>query len=254
MSTHDNITAEQEIQKTLKLCNYCTRFIGMSLIDELPKSVFGNLRKYMCFLGTMIILILKEAGQISYAITKLASSASVADFVAGLHIIGYDFISLLSVGSMLSSDILFMTMASHISMLLRLLQDRIRRLEMKDNNNCYDEITSLIKIHQRLITYGEDLENAFCLVNLINVVLSSVNICCVTFNISSGLATAVYDSGWYQCDVRNQRVLLTIIQRSQKPLYFTAMKFSPITMSTYSSILTTSYSYFALLYTMYRSN
>lgn len=93
MSTHDNITAEQEIQRTLKLCNYCTKIIGISLIDELPKSIFPKLWKYICFLGTMIILMLKEAGQISYAITKLGSSASVADFVAGLHIVGYDFIS-----------------------------------------------------------------------------------------------------------------------------------------------------------------
>lgn len=65
---------------------------------------------------------------------------------------------------MLGSDMLFMTMASHISMLLRLLQLKIRRLGAMDNilpdNNtctklypkdCYEEIISVIKTHQRLI-------------------------------------------------------------------------------------------------------
>ncbi|CAH2068500.1 unnamed protein product, partial [Iphiclides podalirius] len=124
-------------------------------------------------------------------------------------------------------------------MLLRLLQLRIRRLgstESTSNNSklhfkdCYEEIISVIKTHQRLIKYGSDLENAFTIVNLINVLLSSVDICCVVFNISSALC------------------------RSQKPLYFTALKFSCITMTTYTSILTSSYSYFTLLYTVYLSD
>ncbi|XP_045761166.1 odorant receptor 4-like isoform X2 [Maniola jurtina] len=198
-----------------------------------------------------------------------------------------------SVWSMLGSDILFMTMASHISMLLRLLQLEIRRLAVENHNNnqpvdCFDDIVGVIKIHQRLITYGNDLKDAFSVVFLINVLLSSVNICCVVFNIlldpwmamsnkfflgaaltqvgilcwyaddiftsSSGIADAVYESGWYNSNIRCQRTLMIVLQRSQKPLYFTAYKFSSITMSTYSSILTSSYSYFTLLYTVYRSD
>ncbi|XP_072935448.1 odorant receptor 4-like [Epargyreus clarus] len=204
-----------------------------------------------------------------------------------------------SVWCMIGSDMLFMTMASHISMLLQILQVKIRRLgtlqtgiggklasgEMQD---CYSEIVSVVKIHQRLIRYGNDLEDAFSVVNLINVLLSSVNICCVVFNIlldpwmamsnkfflgaaltqvgilcwyadeiytsSSGVGDAVHESGWYNTNIRCRRTLLLLMQRSQKPLYFTALKFRSITMSTYSSILTTSYSYFTLLYTVYRSD
>ncbi|XP_045502582.1 odorant receptor 4-like [Colias croceus] len=201
-----------------------------------------------------------------------------------------------SVWSMLGSDILFMTMSSHISMLLQLLQLKIRRLSFQNNSvtkksnaEHYQDIVAVVKIHQKLIKYGNDLEEAFSLVNLINVLLSSVNICCVVFNIvlldpwmamsnkfflgaaltqvgilclyaddictsSAGVADAVYESEWYKSDIRCRQALLILIQRSQKPLYFTAMKFSSITMKTYSSILTTSYSYFALLYTVYRSN
>lgn len=68
---------------------------------------------------------------------------------------------------MLGSDVFFITMASHISMLLRLLQDRIRNLgvdevdsegrPIRGLHDCYDEIVDAIKIHQRLIRLVIDL-------------------------------------------------------------------------------------------------
>ncbi|CAH2100023.1 unnamed protein product [Euphydryas editha] len=404
-----NIIAKQEIYKSLKLCNFCTRKIGFSFIDEKSISFVPKVLSLVLFFGSTLILFLKLAGQMDYAINKLVTSASVVEFVAGLHIIGYDTMSfgklltiwykkdifrnlineladlwptsshdkdsveikqkklsslrigqfsyafwnilglwlynltpvviyvyrkiqgapaqlgyiwhlsypfdktqpvyhelsfvfeicggMVSVWAMLGSDILFMTMASHISMLLQLLQLKIRHLgtlEYDRHNDqykckdCYRDIISVIKIHQKLIMYGNNLEDAFSVVNLINVLLSSVDICCVVFNIlldpwmamsnkfflgaaltqvgilcwyaddiftsSSGVANAVYESSWYQNNIRCQRALLVMMQRSQKPLYFTALKFSSITMSTYSSILINSYSYFTLLYTVYRSD
>ncbi|XP_050354396.1 odorant receptor 4-like [Nymphalis io] len=409
MSRKDKVMAKQEIHKTLKLCNFCTRKIGLSFIDEQPTTLLCKIWTHIWFLGSAVIIFFKFAGEANFAVTKLVNSASVVEFVASLHIIGYDIMSfgklwtmwykrnifrnllieladlwptsdhdkdsidikrqklsrlqigqfwyafwnilgvwlynltpiailvyhriqgtsanlgyiyhllypfdktqpvyhelafvfealagVVSVWSMLGSDILFMTMASHISMLLRLLQLKIRCLGTQNSvshknqikhGDLYQEIISVIKIHQRLIKYGNDLEDAFSVVNLLNVLLSSVNICCVVFNIlldpwmamsnkfflgaaltqvgimcsyaddiftsSSGVADAVYDSGWYNGDIRCQRALLALIQRSQKPLYFTALKFSSITMSTYSSILIKSYSYFTLLYTVYISD
>ncbi|XP_062528342.1 odorant receptor 4 isoform X2 [Bombyx mori] len=187
------------------------------------------------------------------------------------------FSGVISVCCMLGSDLLFMTMSSHISMLLRLLQVQIRRLattegrNYESDNDCYDEIISVVKIHQRLIFYINDLENAFSVVNLINVLLSSVNICCVVFTIvflqpwmemsdkfflgaaltqmgivcwyaddiyraSVGVSDAVYESGWYRTNTRCRRALLVVLQRSQKPLFFTALKFRSITLTTYSSV------------------
>ncbi|XP_028164378.1 odorant receptor 4-like [Ostrinia furnacalis] len=164
-----------------------------------------------------------------------------------------------SVNAMLSADILFITMASHISMLLRLLQVKIRLIgtigqdehvdERKRSQHSYEMIVDAVKIHQRLISYGNDLENAFTVVNLLNVLLSSVNICCVVFSIvflepvmdmsnklfigaaltqmgvvcwyaddiyraSAGVADAAYESGWYRCDPRCRRALLVLLQRS----------------------------------------
>nr|AQQ73536.1 olfactory receptor 69 [Heliconius melpomene rosina] len=192
---------------------------------------------------------------------------------------------------MVSSDLLFFGMASHIALLMRILQRRLESLastEQTDEEN-YEEIRSNIKLHQRLISYCNNLEDAFSLCNLINIVMSSINICCVVFVIvllepfmaisnklflgsaliqvgamcwyaddifhaNGNIAAAVYSSDWYKMSPRCRRALLFLILRCQKPIAFTAMKFTNISLVTYSSILTRSYSYFALLYTMYSDN
>ncbi|CAH0405882.1 unnamed protein product [Chilo suppressalis] len=193
-----------------------------------------------------------------------------------------------SVFIMVSTDLLFSSMASHISLLLRLLHRRLEALATtnKTEHEQFDEISANIKLHQRLIRYCNDLESAFSLSNLVNVVLSSINICCVVFvivllepflNVSNKLflgsvliqigmlcwyaddifqanlkvSAAAYNSGWYHTSPRCRRAILFVIQRAQKPIAFTAMGFTNITLVTYSAILTRSYSYFALLYTMY---
>ncbi|XP_028025227.1 odorant receptor 4-like isoform X1 [Bombyx mandarina] len=192
---------------------------------------------------------------------------------------------------MVSTDLLFSGMASHISMLLKLLQRRLQcfgTTPQTDDVN-YQEIIAIIKLHQRLIRYCNDLEGVFSFSNLVNVVLSSMNICCVVFVImlleplpalssklflvsaliqigmlcwyaddifhaNGDVATAAYNSGWYRTSPKCRRSLLFLIRRAQKPIAFTAMNFTNISLATYSAILTRSYSYFALLYTMYREN
>lgn len=56
---------------------------------------------------------------------------------------------------MVSSDLLFFGMASHIALLMRILQRRLESLastEQTDEEN-YEEIRSNIKLHQRLIRF-----------------------------------------------------------------------------------------------------
>ncbi|XP_041973673.1 odorant receptor 4-like [Aricia agestis] len=402
------IQARQEIHLSLRLTNFCTRKIGLSFIDEEPKSFVKRFRSNLLFVISALSIGLLVVGEILEVIYKLNSSSSVEVFVSKLHIVGYGIMSsgkfltlwhkqatfrnlltelaelwpieeededavrikrqklarlrvvqfcyalwnimgvihynstpvalyyynqyrgepaplgfiwevwypfdktkpvckvfaltfevfagVVGVWSMLGSDIIFMTMSSHISMLLELLQLKIRRLGLPNTDpssqntqiDCYNEIKNIIKIHQRLISYGNALEDTFSVVNLINVLLSSINICCVAFNIlleplvemsnklflgaaltqvgilcwyadeittaSTGIGHAAYQCGWFHITVKCRRALLVLLQRSQKPLHFTAYKFSAITMSTYSSIIANSYSYFTLLYTMYRSN
>lgn len=58
---------------------------------------------------------------------------------------------------MISSDLLFSGMASHIALLLRMLQKRLESLGSvaKTDDDHYEEIRSNIKLHQRLIRLVE---------------------------------------------------------------------------------------------------
>ncbi|KAI8429747.1 hypothetical protein MSG28_000298 [Choristoneura fumiferana] len=153
---------------------------------------------------------------------------------------------------MLCTDLLFSGLASHIALLLRLLHSRLETLAEteKTNEEYYQEIIGNIKLHQRLIRYCNDLEEAFTIVNLVNVVLSSVNICCVVFVIvllepfvavsnklflgaaliqigmlcwyaddifhsNAEVALAVYKSGWYRTDPRCRRALIFLIRSAE---------------------------------------
>ncbi|XP_072935057.1 odorant receptor 4-like [Epargyreus clarus] len=173
---------------------------------------------------------------------------------------------------MVSTDLLFSGMASHIGLLLRILQRRLESLALteKTDDEHYQDLVQCIKLHQRLISYCNDLEEAFSLVNLINYVLSSINICCVLFVIvlleplmaisnklflmsaliqigtlcwyaddifhaNADVALAAYKSGWYRTSPRCRRTLLFLIRRSQKPIAFTAMNFTIISLVTYSA-------------------
>ncbi|XP_061713693.1 odorant receptor 4-like [Cydia pomonella] len=398
-----------EIYKSLELCNYCTRMIGLSFIDAVPSNAWARARSGALYAVSALAVMLLVAGEITYVAGLVINTSSVAEFVSSLHIVGYGmmgtsklltlwfkrhtfrrllidlaeiwpvtceneeedkikeeslralrlgqswytffnvfgvamynitpigvylyrriqnqpsdlgyvwhatypfdktksiyhefvyafevFSGTSSVWGMLGSDMMFTTMASHISMLLRQLQVKVRRLaanadpagQSLDSIDCYGDIVKLVKIHQRLISYRNDMEDTFSFLNLINVLFSSGNICCVVFVIvllepwmdmsnklflgavmtqvgilcsyaddvyraSVGVADAVYESGWWAADGRARMALLVLMQRSQKPLYFTALKFGPITMTTYRSIITNSYSYFTLLYTVYRSD
>lgn len=93
MSPENKEVAKQEIHKTLKLCNFCTRKIGISFTDEPPTSMFWKAWKQLWFLGSALVLFLKLSGQVNYVVDKLVTSASVVDFVANLHIVGYDTMS-----------------------------------------------------------------------------------------------------------------------------------------------------------------
>ncbi|XP_037292592.1 odorant receptor 4-like [Manduca sexta] len=146
----------------------------------------------------------------------------------------------------------------------------------------FKEITEIVLQHQALIRLSEDIENMFSLTLLVNVINSSLLICLCGFcsvvlekwnetayksflvialsqtwfvcwygqkliDSSKGVAEAVYNSGWYRASMKIRRSLMIIFLRSQKGVYVTTYGFSVISLTTYSTIIKTSWSYFTLL-------
>ncbi|KAJ3664418.1 hypothetical protein Zmor_008591 [Zophobas morio] len=64
---------------------------------------------------------------------------------------------------------------------------------------------------------------------------------------SDSLVTAIYLSRWYEYPVESQKLLVTLMQRSQKPMILSAEKLVDLTLLTFTTILKRSYSLVALL-------
>ncbi|CAG9858862.1 unnamed protein product [Phyllotreta striolata] len=92
------------------------------------------------------------------------------------------------------------------------------------------------------------------------VMLFQLNIYCFFANEilvkSKKLGDACYLSTWYENpDVLKYKTnLLIIMERSKRPLYLTAGKWSVVSLQSFATILKSSYSYFTLMQTLYNNN
>ncbi|XP_063912015.1 odorant receptor 33a-like [Zophobas morio] len=68
-----------------------------------------------------------------------------------------------------------------------------------------------------------------------------------TFTSNDSLAAAVYMTEWYKYDVKNQKALLTVMERSKRPVVVTVGKFVDLSLITFTTILRRSYSLLAVL-------
>ncbi|KAH9641955.1 hypothetical protein HF086_011705 [Spodoptera exigua] len=68
---------------------------------------------------------------------------------------------------------------------------------------------------------------------------------------SMGVGDAIYNSRWYETGAAERKYLLIVLLRSHKPCRLTAFGFADINLRAYTRILSTSWSYFALLNQMY---
>ncbi|XP_034825574.1 putative odorant receptor 92a isoform X1 [Maniola hyperantus] len=157
------------------------------------------------------------------------------------------------------------------------------------NEDLKTDFKKIINRHRKLIECVDLLKEAYSESNLLNVVMSSILICFTGFNVmaiedlamavpflpfllmdmlqifficyygdmimrySSSISDAIYECQWYRAEAAIVKDLLFLSLRSQKPCKLTALHFSDINFKTFTKILSTSWSYFALLKSMYRS-
>nr|WJJ63303.1 odorant receptor 3 [Pachyrhinus yasumatsui] len=57
----------------------------------------------------------------------------------------------------------------------------------------------------------------------------------------------IWDSNWFATNTSFKKKMMFTMMRAKRPVYFTAGKFSPLTLPTFMSIIKTSYSIFALI-------
>ncbi|CAK1589774.1 unnamed protein product [Parnassius mnemosyne] len=192
------------------------------------------------------------------------------------------------------ADYLYYICCTYIRIQFRLLRHELVQLiaDRQPNQNVYlrNGLIKLIKWHQSLIKAVNTLEIIYSRSTLFNFVLSSVIICLTGFNVtainnvafavtfltflsmsllqifflclfgdmimssSQEVSDAVYNSLWYAADWRVGKDLLLVQIRAQKPCKLTAFGFADVNLRAFTRIISTAWSYFALLKTMYNTN
>nr|WCC57577.1 odorant receptor 55 [Papilio memnon] len=151
------------------------------------------------------------------------------------------------------------------------------------DNGLKKKIANVVEFHTQLLRHLEWIEIIYSKSTLCNVLTSSLLICFTGFNVmavdnmimvmpfipfllmvvgqifllcyygdliqksNEGLNEAVYSSAWYKVKAPIVKTLIIILIRAQKPFKFTAYGFVDINMAAFTRIMSTSWSYFALL-------
>nr|AII01102.1 odorant receptor [Dendrolimus kikuchii] len=202
-------------------------------------------------------------------------------FVVYVHSVSCGFICVLYFTTV---DVLYFLLTSHICCNFSVISSKIQCLNVS-NTACLREI---VKSHQYILKLSEDLEDIFTAPNLFNVLIGSIQLCALGFNLTTGdlarypgnilflssvilqilmmsvfgeniiqestkVGDAAFMCKWYEMDIKSKKTILTIMIRAHKPQRLTAYKFSVISYGSFSKIISTSWSYFTILRTVYKS-
>nr|ARO70225.1 Odorant Receptor 13 [Dendrolimus punctatus] len=181
-------------------------------------------------------------------------------------------------------DVLYCLLTSHICCNFSVISSKIKCLNASNAAG----LREIVKSHQYILKLSEDLEDIFTAPNLFNVLIGSIQLCALGFNLttrdlarypgnilflssvilqilmmsvfgenviqeSTKVGEAAFMCKWYEMDIKSKKTILTIMIRARKPQRLTAYKFSVISYGSFSKIISTSWTYFTILRTVYKS-
>ncbi|XP_013147717.1 PREDICTED: odorant receptor 4-like [Papilio polytes] len=189
-----------------------------------------------------------------------------------------------------AADYFYYICCTYIRIQFRLLSYEIENLipiQDTDDQDIRSKLLKLIKWHQHLISVTNTLELIYSKSTLFNFFSSSVIICLTGFNVtaidnlafgvtfltflfmsllqifflclfgdmimrsSQEVSDAAYNCLWYTVDCRLIKYLMIVQIRAQKPCKLTAMGFADVNLRAFTRVLSSSWSYFCLLNTIY---
>ncbi|XP_028161552.1 odorant receptor 67c-like [Ostrinia furnacalis] len=182
-----------------------------------------------------------------------------------------------------TSDALYCVATSQICNNFAILSDEVSRMNSKN----VQSLEKIIQQHQYLLKLSKDLDDIFKLPNLFNYLVGSLEICTLGFSLTLGnwshflgyvlfllsvllqilmmsvfgeniiresriVGEAAYLCDWHGMDRKAKKTILILMIRSHKEQQLTAFKFSVISYRSFSKIISTSWSYFTILRTVYK--
>ncbi|CAH2087482.1 unnamed protein product [Euphydryas editha] len=179
-------------------------------------------------------------------------------------------------------DALYYVMTSRVCSHFAILSDEIQDLD----ENTSHRLRDIVKRHQYILGLSQNLEEIFRAPNLFNVLFGSLEICSLGFSLTIGdweqipaiilfllsiflqllmicvfgenliresnkIGEAALTCKWYKMDKKSKNSILLLMIRSNRPQILTAYKFSVMSHQSFTKIISTSWSYFTLLKTVY---
>ncbi|CAH0403422.1 unnamed protein product [Chilo suppressalis] len=139
------------------------------------------------------------------------------------------------------------------------LIDLVNRVEiLYTKSTLFNIVTSsfLICLSGFIITMVEDIIVMVTFATFLFMNLSQISLLCyfgdMLMSSSTQIVNAIYNSLWYDADERVKKSVFLILIRAQKPCKLTACNFADLNLKAFTTILSRSWSYFALLKTMYK--
>ncbi|KAI5651300.1 7tm odorant receptor domain-containing protein [Phthorimaea operculella] len=164
-------------------------------------------------------------------------------------------------------DALYCNLTSQVCSHFTIISNEVEKLT-PDNAHTIKEI---VIRHQYILKLADKLEEIFTVINLYNVLVGSIEICALGFNLITGdwsqipgvvlfllsellqiyvlsvfgeniiresqrVGHAAFLSEWYNMPQKYKKMLLIIIVRSQKPQRLTAYKFSTISYGSFTKV------------------
>ncbi|CAB3260703.1 unnamed protein product [Arctia plantaginis] len=182
-----------------------------------------------------------------------------------------------------TADGFYVVLSSQICANFCVISDMIENLDATN----IDTLNDIVKAHQNILKLSDDLEDIFMVPNLFNMLTGALQICALGLNIligpweeipgcllflvsvlmqilmmsifgeniirdSTKVGDAAYRCSWYNMDSKSRKTILYVMIRSHKAQKLTAYKFSVICYSSFSKIISSSWSYFTILQTLYK--
>ncbi|XP_030765751.1 odorant receptor 94a-like [Sitophilus oryzae] len=185
-------------------------------------------------------------------------------------------------------DVINVRLVTLASCLLQVLMNKFEIIGSKMKKNYTEEFRNCLVFHNKILRFIEEIEKFYryisfaqltasatvicfsafglasvpfgsgefgiCLIYLVNMITQVALYCWVGHNmraLSENVGRACYMSQWYETDIDTRKMMIVFMERAKRPVTLTAAKMFPMTMTTLTSILRSSYSYFALLQQVY---
>nr|WJJ63313.1 odorant receptor 13 [Pachyrhinus yasumatsui] len=187
-----------------------------------------------------------------------------------------------------SVDILNCRLITIATTLFEILIKRLKNIGHEDVENHQEEFIKCIYFHNKLLEFIRGIEDLYSyivfsqfaasvvvicstafelvilpvgsgefvgsLMYLINMIIEVALYCWYGHNIqtmSESLGTACYISRWYETDTKTKKMITIFMEQSKRSVTLTAAKLFPLSLTTLTMILRSSYSYFAVLQRVY---